>query len=39
MNIRKEWNALGKLVGLALQIAIGYGLLIAVIAILEMAGF
>ena len=38
MNIRNEWNALGKLVGLALQIATGYGLLLAVIALLEMAG-
>lgn len=39
MNIRKEWNALGKLIGFALQIAIGYGLLIAVIAMLEIVGF
>jgi len=38
MNIRDEWNALGKLVGLALQFALWYASLIGFIALLEMAG-
>lgn len=38
MNIRDEWNALGKLVGLALQLVTWYVALIGFIALMEMAG-
>jgi hypothetical protein len=38
MNIRDEWNALGKLVGLALQVALWYASFIGFIALMEMAG-
>jgi len=38
MNIRTAWNALGKLIGIALQLAFVYAMVIGVIAGLEMLG-
>jgi hypothetical protein len=38
MNARNEWKALGKLVGLALQMACAVAVLFGFIALMEMAG-
>jgi len=38
MNIRDEWNALGKLIGFALQTALFIGAFFGFIALMEMAG-
>jgi len=38
MNIRDEWNALGKLLGLALQTALFIAGFFGFIALMEMAG-
>ena len=38
MNIRTEWKALGKIVGVLIQIGFGYIALIGIVAVLEMLG-
>jgi hypothetical protein len=38
MSIRTAWNALGKLIGFALQLAFVYASVLGVIAGLEMLG-
>lgn len=39
MNIRDEWNALGKLIGLALQFGAIIALIFAMTALADLIGF